>query len=107
MNPKELLDKLLDDERKKSSDIPKAEKERSKEFELMLHYNVIEINQGVDIKKIYKIIDCYSDIVQNWRNESAHANVEESLQTAKNQVEKILNILDGMKLEGKHNEQKN
>lgn len=107
LNPKELLDKLLDDERKKSSDIPKAEKERSKEFELMLHYNVIEINQGVDIKKIYKIIDCYSDIVQNWRNESAHANVEESLQTAKNQVEKILNILDGMKLEGKHNEQKN
>ena len=84
---KELLDKLLDDERKKSSDIPKAEKERSKEFELMLHDNVIEINQGVDIKKIYKIIDCYSDIVQNWRNESAHANVEESLQTAKDQVE--------------------
>lgn len=103
----ELLDKLLDDERKKSSDIPKAEKERSKEFELMLHNNVIEINQGIDIKKIYKIIDCYSDIVQNWRNESAHANVERSLQTAKNQVEKILNILDGMKLEGKHNEQKN
>lgn len=101
---KELLDKLLDDERKKSSDIPKAEKERSKEFELMLHDNVIEINQGVDIKKIYKIIDCYSDIVQNWRNESAHANVEESLQTAKDQVEIILNILDGMKLEGKHNE---
>lgn len=101
---KELLDKLLDDERKKSSDIPKAEKERSKEFELMLHDNVIEINQGVDIKKIYKIIDCYSDIVQNWRNESAHANVEESLQTAKDQVETILNILDGMKLEGKHNE---
>lgn len=100
---KELLDKLLDDERKKSSDIPKAEKERSKEFELMLHDNVIEINQGVDIKKIYKIIDCYSDIVQNWRNESAHANVEESLQTAKDQVETILNILDGMKLEGKHN----
>lgn len=100
----ELLDKLLDDERKKSSDIPKAEKERSKEFELMLHDNVIEINQGVDIKKIYKIIDCYSDIVQNWRNESAHANVEESLQTAKDQVETILNILDGMKLEGKHNE---
>lgn len=104
---KELLDKLLDDERKKSSDIPKAEKERSKEFELMLHNNVIEINQGVDIKKIYKIIDCYSDIVQNWRNESAHANVEVSLQTAKDKVEKILNILDGMKLEGKHNEQKN
>lgn len=103
----ELLDKLLDDERKKSSDIPKAEKERSKEFELMLHNNVIEINQGIDIKKIYKIIDCYSDIVQNWRNESAHANVERSLQTAKDQVEKILNILDGMKLEGKRNEQKN
>lgn len=100
----ERLDKLLDDERKESSDIPKAEKERSKEFELMLHDNVIEINQGVDIKKIYKIIDCYSDIVQNWRNESAHANVEESLQTAKDQVETILNILDGMKLEGKHNE---
>ena len=89
------------------SNIPKAEKERSKEFELMLHNNVIEINQGVDIKKIYKIIDCYSDIVQNWRNESAHANVERSLQTAKDQVEKILDILDGMKLEGKHNEQKN
>lgn len=107
LNHKELLDKLLDDERKRCSDIPKAEKERSKEFELMLHNNVIEINQGVDIKKIYKIIDCYSDIVQNWRNESAHANVEVSLQTAKDQVEKILNILDGMKLEGKHNEQKN
>lgn len=107
LNHKELLDKLLDDERKRCSDIPKAEKERSKEFELMLHDNVIEINQDVDIKKIYKIIDCYSDIVQNWRNESAHANVERSLQTAKDQVEKILNILDGMKLEGKHNEQKN
>lgn len=103
----ERLDKLLDDERKKSSDIPKAEKERSKEFELMLHNNVIEINQGVDIKEIYEIIDCYSDIVKNWRNESAHANVEESLQTANNPVETILNILDGMKLEGKHNEQKN
>lgn len=103
----ELLDKLLDDERKKSSDIPKAEKERSKEFELMLHNNVIEINQGVDIKKIYKIIDCYSDIVQNWRNESAHANVEVSLKTANNPVDTILDNLDGMKLEGKHNEQKN
>lgn len=82
------------------SNIPKAEKERSKEFELMLYDNVIEINQGVDIKKIYEIIECYSDIVQNWRNESAHANVEMSLQTAKDQVEKILENLDGMKLEG-------
>lgn len=82
------------------SNIPKAEKERSKEFELMLHDNVIEINQGVDIKKIYEIIDCYSDIVQNWRNESAHANVEVSLQTAKDQVKKILKDLDEMKLEG-------
>ena len=82
------------------SNIPKAEKERSKEFELMLHDNVIEINQGVDIKKIYEIIDCYSDIVQNWRNESAHANVEVSLQTAKDQVKKILKNLDEMKLEG-------
>lgn len=104
---KERLDKLLDDERKKSSDIPKAEKECSKEFELMLHNNVIEINQGVDIKEIYEIIDCYSDIVKNWRNESAHANVEESLQTGENPVNTILDILDGIKLEGKHNEQKN
>lgn len=96
----ERLDKLLDDERKESSDIPKAEKERSKEFELMLHNNVIEINQGVDIKEIYEIIDCYSDIVKNWRNESAHANVEVSLQTAKDQVKKILKNLDEMKLEG-------
>lgn len=71
----------------------------------MLHNNVIEINQGIDIKKYIKssiviVILCKIGVMN-----PLMPMLKGPCKQQKSS-RKILNILDGMKLEGKHNEQK-